>query len=429
ACMPPERLQYAELTESFSTMKSFPVGMTVTYVCRPGYMRIPGKSLTQTCGEDLRWSEVEEFCTARKCTHPGELENGVVYVTDLTFGSKATFSCEMGFRIRGNREIACVIKNKAVGWSGDLPFCEQVPCEPPPSIANGHYTEAVDYVYQTTVTYRCDEVPKGEDPYSLVGTASIFCTLDADSNGVWSGPPPQCKVVKCESPKVQNGKKITGFGPLYYYGHSVMFQCDPGYFLIGQDVITCQENNAWYPPIPTCEKITGDVCGAPKISNGEVIPLQSQYRSGESVQIRCNPDCAFPDGAEEITVTCQGENTWSSIQNCACGPVHSDSSPVISHGRIIHGEKPVYSSGNFITIECYAGYTLHGAATIEYIGEGKWSPGVPTCQLSAYVIAIICVIIAILVFLASFWVYKKFCSREGKSDSTPCTAKYMSCKA
>ncbi|NXK46841.1 C4BPA protein, partial [Chauna torquata] len=405
-CMPPETLQYAELTESFSPMKSFPVGTTVTYVCRPGYMSIHGKSITRTCGEDLRWSQTEQFCTARKCSHPGELHNGVVHVTDLTFGSKATFSCATGFRLRGTHEIACVIKDKAVGWSGDLPFCERVPCEPPPKIANGRYTEAADYVYQTTVTYRCDDVPEGEDPFSLIGTPSIFCTLGADSNGVWSGPPPQCKVVKCKNPQIQNGRKLTGFGPLYSYGHSVTFECDPGYFMIGQDVITCKENNAWDPPKPTCEKVTEDVCGAPKISHGEVIPLQSQYRSGESVQIRCSPHCAFPDGVEEITVTCQGQNIWSSIQNCACDPVHSDSSPVISHGRIIDGEKPTYSVGDFITIECYAGYTLHGAARIAYMGEGQWSPGVPTCRLSKLVVAV-------LMFLAAFWIYKKFFSQEG----------------
>lgn len=165
-CVPPERLQYAELDEGFNTMMSFPVGTTVSYVCRPGYMRILGKSLTRTCGEDLQWSPVEQFCTGneslssfafscwcltiwvvfqvrismlqyfkqslesadndcksnisprlslciqlqrfrlfffsfllpleRKCTHPGDLEHGTVHVTDLTFGSKATFSCNEG---------------------------------------------------------------------------------------------------------------------------------------------------------------------------------------------------------------------------------------------------------------------------------------------------------------------------------------------
>ncbi|KAM6044530.1 membrane cofactor protein-like isoform 3-T5 [Chlamydotis macqueenii] len=428
-CMPPDRLHYAELNEKFSTMKSFPVGTAVSYICRPGYIQIPGKTVFRTCGEDLQWSPTEQFCTEKKCSHPGELEHGFVNVTALTFGSKATFSCEEGFRLLGTDEISCVVKNKAVGWDRDLPFCERIPCEPPPSIANGHYTKADHYVYQTSVTYTCDAVSKGVDPFSLIGPASIYCTYDANSNGVWSGPPPQCRVVKCDNPKVENGRKKTGFGPSYSYGDSVMFECDPGYFMIGPEVITCEENNTWSPPEPTCEKTTADVCGAPKITHGVVIPVKSVYEGGESVRIKCNTYCTFPDGAEEMTVTCQGQNAWSSLQNCTCRPESSSFTPDINHGRVTDGQKPSYSVGDFITIECYAGYTLHGEARIQYIGKNQWIPGVPTCKLSAYIVAIICVIVAVVVFLAAFWVYKKFFTQNGKRDSTPCTAEYKMCKA
>ncbi|KAM9595919.1 membrane cofactor protein isoform 2-T2 [Morphnus guianensis] len=409
-CMAPDRLQYAELEERFSTMKSFPVGTTVSYICRPGYTRIPGKSLARTCGEDFQWSPTEQFCTERKCNHPGDLQHGFINVTDLTFGSKATFSCEGGFRLRGIHEISCVVKGTGVGWSRDLPFCERILCEPPPNIANGRYTEAADYVYQTSVTYSCNDVPKGADPFSLIGPATIFCTYDAHSNGVWSEPPPQCRVVKCDNPKVENGRKKAGFGPSYSYKDSVMFECDPGFFMIGPEVITCGENNTWFPPKPTCQK---SACGAPNIAHGVVIPAKSVYEGGESVQIKCDTSCTFPDGAEEMTVTCQGQNKWSSLQNCACGPKSSGFTPHISYGRVIDGQKSSYSVGDIITIECYAGYTLHGATRIEYVGENQWNPGVPTCQLSAYITAIICVIVAIVVFLAAFWVYKKFFSQNG----------------
>ncbi|XP_065554671.1 membrane cofactor protein isoform X3 [Lathamus discolor] len=349
-CEPPDRLQYAELEETFSTMSSFPVGSTVSYICRPGYVRIAGKSLTRTCGEDLQWSPTEKFCTERKCRHPGELGDGFVNVTDLTFGSKATFSCRAGFRLRGTSEITCVIKNEGVDWDRDLPLCERIPCKPPPSIANGHHTEAANYVYQTAVTYTCDEAPKGADPFSMIGSATIFCTYDADLNGVWSEEPPQCKVVKCENPKVENGKKTSGFGPSYTYRDSVMFECDPGYVMTGSEVITCGENNTWSPPKPTCKK---------------------------------------------------------------SGPISSDVTPHINYGKVIDGQKPSYSVGDMITIECYTGYTLHGEARIQYIGENRWAPAVPTCQLSAYITAIICVIVAVVVFLAAFWVYKKFFAQNG----------------
>ncbi|NXG63296.1 C4BPA protein, partial [Hemiprocne comata] len=384
-CLPPERLQYAEPKESSSTAQSFPVGSTVSYVCRPGYMGIFGKPSTRTCGEDLQWSPIEQFCTERKCNHPGELENGFINVTDLTFGSKATFSCERGFRLIGTSEISCLIKNKGVDWDKDLPFCERIPCGPPPAIAHGRHTEESSYVYQTAVTYTCDQVPEGSDPFSLIGSATIFCTYDEHSNGVWSEPLPQCKVVKCDNPKVENGKKVSGFGPSYSYRDSVRFECDPGYFMIGPDIITCEADGTWSPPKPTCEKgkpLNG--CGTPRIRAGAVIPAKSVYERGESVQIKCIADCTFPDGTGEMTVTCQGQDTWSFLKNCTCGPVSSGFTPHINFGRVIDGQKPSYSVGDFITIECYAGYTLHGEAQIQYVGENQWVPGVPTCQLSKY---------------------------------------------
>ncbi|XP_068852104.1 membrane cofactor protein-like isoform X3 [Aphelocoma coerulescens] len=423
ACPRPERLQYAELDPSSRDKQSFPVGSNVSFSCRPGYVRVPGMSLTWTCGADLQWSPTGVFCTERKCKYPGDLENGYFDATELTFGSKLTFSCKEGYRLRGNEEISCVIKNEGVDWSGPLPYCEIIPCMPPPNIANGSYEERVDYVYQSSVTYRCQE------PFSLIGTATIHCTSDAHFNGVWSGPPPECRVVKCENPRVENGRKRSGFGPSYSYKDSVVFECDRGYFLVGAEVISCGEDNTWVPPKPTCEKITADVCPAPKIPNGVLTPAKPAYGRGESVQVRCNAGCSFPDGSAEVTVTCQEQSSWGALEHCACVSEGSGSTPVISYGRVTAGQKPSYSVGDFITIECYTGYTLHGEAQIQYIGNNQWVPAVPTCQLSGYIIAIICVIVVIVVLLAAFWVYKKFFSQNGKRDSTPSSAEYKMCKA
>ncbi|NXV77007.1 C4BPA protein, partial [Atlantisia rogersi] len=383
-CLAPDRLQYAELEDTFSATESFPVGAEVTYVCRPGYMAIPGKPRVRMCGKDLEWSPIEPFCTARRCRHPGELENGVVNVPSLTFGSAVTFSCDKGFRLRGTREISCVIKGKGVDWNRDLPFCERIPCDPPPSIANGHYTEADSYVYESSVSYTCNSVPKGQDPFSLIGQATILCVSNEDSNGVWSGPPPQCKVVKCDNPTVANGRKRFGFGPSYGYRDTVMFECNPGYFLNGSDIIECGENSTWLPPVPTCKKSTGDKCGHPGVVFGLVIPEKFLYNKGESVEIKCDSDCAFPDGTGEMTVTCEGQNTWTSLKKCECTKPTSGLTPHISNGQVIEGQKPSYSVGDFIRIECYTGYELDGEAQIQYEGGNQWYPRVPTCQLSKY---------------------------------------------
>ncbi|NXA67506.1 C4BPA protein, partial [Mohoua ochrocephala] len=406
-CPPPDRLQYAELDERSRDMQSFPVGSQVSFRCRPGYMRVSGMSLTRTCGADLQWSPTGTFCTERRCPYPGDLENGYFDVTDLTFGSKLTFSCKEGYRLLGNEEISCDIKDEGVDWSGALPYCEIIPCEPPPKIANGDYEERANYVYQSSVTYRC------QAPFSLIGPDTIHCTSDAQFNGVWSAAPPECRVVKCENPRVQNGRKTSGFGSSYGYKDSVVFECDQGYVMVGAEVITCEENSTWVPPKPACEKITVDVCPAPEISNGVLILGKPTYEQGESVRIRCNAGCSFPDGSEEVTVTCQEQSSWGDLQHCTCVPEGSGCTPVISNGRVTAGQKPSYSVGDSITIECYTGYTLHGEAQIQYSGDNQWVPAVPTCQLSFFILILPKVIVVVVVLLAAFWIYKKFFSQNG----------------
>uniref|UniRef100_A0A8C3MRW7 Uncharacterized protein n=1 Tax=Geospiza parvula TaxID=87175 RepID=A0A8C3MRW7_GEOPR len=402
-CPKPERQQNAELNETFREIQDFPPGTKISFICRPGYVKVPGKSLTWTCGDDLQWSQTSVFCTARECKYPGPLENGYFDPTDLTFGSKLTFHCNEGYRLLGKGEISCDIKNGGVDWSGALPYCEIIPCEPPPKIANGD-----------SVTYRCLDVPKGSDPFFLIGPDTIHCTSDAHSNGVWSEPPPECRVVKCEDPRVENGRKISGFGFPYRYKDSVVFECNQGYVMVGAQVITCGENNTWDPPLPTCEKISPEVCPAPKVPNGALIPGKPAYAKGETVQIRCNAGCSFPDGSTEVTVTCQEQSSWGALQHCTCESEGSGSTPVISYGRVIDGQKSSYSVGDFITIECYTGYTLNGEARIQYIGNNQWVPAVPTCQLSAFFFSLLPkVIVVVVVLLAAFWIYKKFFSQNG----------------
>ncbi|NXU66154.1 MCP protein, partial [Horornis vulcanius] len=325
------------------------------------------------------------------------------------------------YRLRGNEEISCIIKGDGVVWSGVLPYCEKIPCEPPPKIANGDYEEQGSYVYQSSVTYRCRDVPRGSDPFSLIGPDTIHCTSDTHSNGVWSAPPPQCRVVKCEDPRVENGRKTSGFGLPYRYKDSVVFECDPGYSIVGADIITCEENSTWVPPKPTCEKIVADVCPAPEIPNGVLVPGKAAYGRGESVLVRCNAGCSFPDGSAEVTLTCQEQSSWGALQPCACESEGSGSTPVISYGRVTSGQKSSYSVGDFISIECYTGYTLHGEAQIQYIGNNQWVPAVPTCQLSkvcfglffCFFLILPKVIVVVVVLLAAFWVYKKFFSQNG----------------
>ncbi|XP_010121466.1 PREDICTED: complement component receptor 1-like protein, partial [Chlamydotis macqueenii] len=61
-CGAPPNLTFAELTEEYKNRMEFPVGDTVRYSCRPGYVRHPGVSRTLTCLKNHTWSEALAFC-------------------------------------------------------------------------------------------------------------------------------------------------------------------------------------------------------------------------------------------------------------------------------------------------------------------------------------------------------------------------------
>ncbi|XP_065258494.1 C4b-binding protein alpha chain-like isoform X3 [Emys orbicularis] len=373
-CGAPPRLTSAELQDEFKTQTDFAVGTTVRYSCRSGYQRVPGVPPTLTCERDSVWSEPKEFCQRKSCGHPGDLVNGKVQITDLLFGSSITFSCDEGFRLIGSKTSQCVIDGTRVTWNHEIPFCEEIPCRPPLEIENGRYTGDPNnhYTYGSTVTYSCNT--GGTERLSLIGAASIHCTADEDQNGIWSGQPPECKVVKCSNVEVENGRKQSGFGPSYTYQDAITFGCEAGYFLVGSKVIICQANNSWSPAKPRCER---GICSALEFPHGTVLPSKSQYLNGESVTLTCDANYFLLNGAKSMTLRCE-KNTWDlPIQTCQmvkCSNVE------VENGRKLSGFGPSYTYQDAITFGCNAGYFLVGRNEIKCQANNSWSPAIPTCE-------------------------------------------------
>nr|XP_033774529.1 complement receptor type 1-like [Geotrypetes seraphini] len=258
-CDIPTRFDFGEPKTEFIEMNTFPVGTNVTYNCRPGYLLIRGKPTSIVCLQNLTWSTIDTFCERKSCGSPGELINGNVDLEDNLFGSTATFSCNAGYRLLGRPIRQCLSTGF---WSNVVPSCEAVICGSPPGIENGIHSgmEKDEFNYLSSVTYRCNNAS-----LHLIGQTSIHCT----QYGNWSGIPPKCKVVSCADPIVQNGKKITGFGHTYTYAQSVQFKCNPGFKLVGKDMITCGEDSNWNPPIPACKVATASTTApVPGVDDG-----------------------------------------------------------------------------------------------------------------------------------------------------------------
>ncbi|NXT95430.1 CR2 protein, partial [Anhinga rufa] len=387
-CDVPPRLPSAELKEQYRGITTFHYNSVVEYVCRPGYVRNSNTRNTFICGWNSRWHGSNEICIPKPCAFPGEPANGrLVLAEKLSFGSAVNFTCNTGYRLVGNSQINCVIKDGAVTWDREIPFCEPIPCLPPPEIANGEHSgmDKEVFEYGTSVTYRCHTAKRGERPFLLVGDASIFCTTTDNINGVWSKPAPKCKVVNCEHPRVENGKLLSGYRPEYTYRDTVMFDCDFRYTLNGSDSSTCTENSLWDPPLPLCQLSSCE--SPPDVSNAVKVKLAGNLFPVDTViTYECREGHQFSPGETTQHIKCLPDFTWTEPPH-PCERIRCPS-PDVKNGKPLNvwQEKESYAYGDRLEITCNDGYAFKGHSNnvvLQCTSDGRWDPAVPECTPEA----------------------------------------------
>ncbi|XP_023381875.1 membrane cofactor protein-like [Pteropus vampyrus] len=234
-------------------------GDKIEYQCRLGYKRIlPFLATSAVCQPDNTWTHLQEACAKTLCPFLGDPANGqIIYVNrTFQFGSQAHYVCNEGYHLLGTKILYCKHSGDNADWSDNPPQCEKILCQRPGEIFNGKYTKSYKstFEYNEVVTYSCNP-SEGPDKYSLVGESRLACS----GHNVWSSDPPQCKVVKCQDPVVENGRLVAGFKKEYDYKAKVVFECLEGFKLKGNSTIFCGANNVWEPEMPECIKGTKGV--------------------------------------------------------------------------------------------------------------------------------------------------------------------------
>ncbi|NWQ81605.1 CR1L protein, partial [Columbina picui] len=445
-CGVPPHLPSAELKKQYQAVTRFMYGSGVEYTCRPGYMRNPKTQNILVCEQNSMWQGSRDICIPKSCSYPGEPHNGrLVLAEGFTFGSSVNFTCNTGYRLIGNSQIQCVIKNGLITWDRDIPICEPIPCPPPPEIANGEHSGAgkEHFEYGASVTYWCHSVKRGETPFSLVGDASIFCTTMDNVNGVWSKAAPECKVVNCEQPSVENGQLLSGYRAAHTYGDTVVFDCSFRYAMNGSDTSTCKESGLWDPPLPRCQlsscadppdvqnaikaKLAGNLfpvetivtyecweghqfspgettwhikclpdftwsetpppckrisCANPGIKNGKPLYLwedRDSYAYGYRLEITCNDGYTFKGHSGNVVLQCTSDGRWDPAAP-ECTEAPRCPKPDTAHGKEVYKSKNDYTAGTRVRLECDEGYALRGQDSTECQAGVRWNPPLPFCD-------------------------------------------------
>ncbi|NWH48528.1 CR1 protein, partial [Fregata magnificens] len=368
-CRQPPRFVFAEPPTPLN--ESYAVGTALRYRCRPGYTIARGKSPVVTCLPGSVWSEANpDFCIGKSCGPPDIMNGKFDYTTNLLFGATITYSCNVGYRLVGEPSAQCILKDKEVFWD-HIPHCASIVCLPPPVVKNGQLVNGDrDFTFGMAATYSCD---KG---FTLIGDATIDCTMDENFQGIWSGPVPECKVVRCENPEVKNGRRLSGFGTGHTYKNTVTFECNPGHLLNGSSVVTCEADNTWKPPLPTCDPI---YCGpAPRFSfaEGERAVGDSSL-AGTELRYRCKPGYTAASGKSSV-VTCLSNATWSADPDFCirqrCNP------PTIENGDVIADN---FLFETVVTFTCHPGYELKESPSAKCVVSGNgvdWDTAPPYCE-------------------------------------------------
>ncbi|XP_006165357.1 CUB and sushi domain-containing protein 1-like [Tupaia chinensis] len=247
------------------------------------------------------------------CPDPGIPENGRRAGSDFRVGANVQFSCEDNYVLQGSKSITCQrVTETLAAWSDHRPICRARTCgsnlRGPSGIITSpnypvQYEDNAHCVWVITTTdpdkviklaFEEFELERGYDTLTVgdagkVGdTRSVLYVLTGSSvpdlivsmsNQMWlhlqsddSIGSPGFKAVYqeiekggCGDPGIPAYGKRTGNS--FLHGDTLTFECQAAFELVGERVITCQQNNQWSGNKPSCVCEYCAVTGTPSCSD------------------------------------------------------------------------------------------------------------------------------------------------------------------
>ena len=352
-CQEPPEIQNGFLDDVFS----LEYGSVITYRCEDGFKLVGGGE--RVCGHTGQWSGQQPVCvnTSQTCLVPQLLNSGyVAFDGNLDVGSLAWYDCNDDYNLVGADERSCIENGT---WTGDEPVCHPKFCSPVQHILHGKVM-GTTYEYGSTLQFSCNS------GFSLNGADTVHCS----ETGTWSHPLPVCVPVVCVEPEpVKNGVIR---GSARRYDDSIVYECSPGFTLLGSRVRKCDLSGEWSGTKPHCASITCPEL--PGIINGvSTIELRVP---GERARFRCNLGYRI-EGNTNITCSSAGE--WVG-EPPSCVPAYCRINTT-TNASIVGEHQEQYEVGTKLSWTCSAGYKMIGPNLITCLPNGEWDVEAPSCHI------------------------------------------------
>ncbi|CAH1776940.1 unnamed protein product [Owenia fusiformis] len=215
--------------------------------------------LTYTCFEGYKMIQMEPNTSSyASCSANGCYDDTIACSKNMScdngLSANSSFQCPTNRSCYEFFDRASTVRCLPIGNWNTTPVCEPKDCGLL-NISNGSMVYFDNSTtYGSNVSMSCDEA------YYLNGDSTLQCNAD----GQWSNIS-ECVAIDCFNiPSVDNSVFLNPSNNTLY-GSVVNYTCDIGYFMTGNDSITCMNNGSWSSP-PEC---TIHDCGEmPNISNG-----------------------------------------------------------------------------------------------------------------------------------------------------------------
>uniref|UniRef100_A0A672YPJ6 Sushi, von Willebrand factor type A, EGF and pentraxin domain-containing protein 1 n=1 Tax=Sphaeramia orbicularis TaxID=375764 RepID=A0A672YPJ6_9TELE len=355
---------------SSSSSTPFSFGSVAIYTCMNGFtLRKEGSVSCQASGQ---WSIPYPECIPVECPQPVDITNGIVDVQGLMYLSKAMYSCKTGYNLVGNSTVLCGDNGL---WIGGVPSCRPIECSIPKQIVNGKavYTKLQ---YGHSAIYSCRR------GYRLQGPETLKCL----ATGEWDVEPPTCVQISCTPPQPIESGFVEGQD--HSFGVTIFYSCFPGFQLVGQDHLTCEEFG-WSSSVPVC--VPSDCGLPPHIDFGEYVrvseqrggssssehtgtsPMDLSFLHGTLIEYRCQKGYEL---TSPTRLVCQEDGGWNGTAP-SCVPAECDTPPNPVNGWVNVTDTCL---GSTVKYTCEDGYKLEGTPVRQCVSGRIWTDEAPVCQ-------------------------------------------------